>query len=98
MVFQVGSSRFPRDVSQSMTNVISYLRTKPDSKVSLAGFHDATGNPESNRLLANRRSNSVRQVLIESGISSDRINIEKPSQTLGTGAPQEARRVEVKIV
>ncbi|MGK0270326.1 MAG: outer membrane protein OmpA-like peptidoglycan-associated protein [Cocleimonas sp.] len=97
LYFEPGSSRFPTDASQSMADVIVYLRSNPSSKVSLAGFHDATGNTNWNRRLAIKRSNRVKQILVEAGISNDRINVEIPTQTLGTGSPEQARRVEVQI-
>ncbi len=97
LYFESGSSRFPTDVKQSMADVMVYLRSNPSSTVSLAGFHDATGNLNWNRRLAAKRSNRVRQILLDAGIADSRINVLKPSQTLGTGLPAEARRVEVRV-
>ena len=98
LFFEPGSSRFPKDGGQSMADVIVYLRTNLGSKVSLSGFHDATGNAKWNRRLAIKRSNRVKQILMDAGISDNRIFVEIPTQTLGTGAPEEARRVEVKVL
>jgi len=97
LFFQPGSSRFPVDLNQSMAEVIVYLRTNSSSSVSLAGFHDNVGNANWNRRLSTKRSNTVRQTLIDAGISSDRITVDTPTQTLGTGLPEEARRVEVSV-
>ena len=97
LYFDSGSSRFPTDAKQSMADVIVYLRAKPSSSVTLVGFHDAAGNANWNRRLAGKRSNRVRQLLLDAGIESERISVLKPSQTLGTGTPEEARRVEVKV-
>ena len=97
LYFESGSSRFPTDVKQSMANVIVYLRNNQDSSVSLAGYHDATGNLNWNRRLAAKRANRVKQILLDAGVAESRITVEKASQTLGTGSPEEARRVEVKV-
>ena len=97
LFFASGSSRFPTDVKQSMADVIVYLRANPDAKVSLAGYHDAAGNINWNRRLASKRSNRVKQTLLDAGIANSRITVQRPSQTLGTGSPEEARRVEVRV-
>ena len=97
LYFEPGSSRFPSDGDQSIANVIAYLKGNSSASVSLAGFHDASGNANWNRRLSSKRSNRVKQILLDSGISSSRINVDVPTQTLGTGSPEEARRVEVRV-
>ena len=97
LYFDPGRSTYPTDVNQSMAAVIVYLRANPNSTVSLAGFHDAVGSADWNRRLSAKRSNRVKQTLVDAGISSNQINVEIPTQTLGTGLPKEARRVEVTI-
>jgi len=97
LYFDSGSSRFPTDAGQSMADVIVYLRSNPSSRVTLSGFHDASGNADWNRRLSLRRSNRVKQILLDAGVSASRIDVMRPAVTLGSGSPEEARRVEVKV-
>ena len=97
LYFKIGSSWNPQDEKQSLTKVVEFLQAKPSAKVSITGFHDATGNTRWNRRLAIKRSIRVRQILRRAGIVGSRINVDVPSQTLGTGISKEARRVEVKV-
>ena len=44
-----------------------------------------------------QRAESVSQLLQKAGISVDRIALEKPVETTGSGSEAEARRVEVSV-
>jgi outer membrane protein OmpA-like peptidoglycan-associated protein len=53
---------------------LDYLARFPDVQLSLAGFADRRGNPDYNLDLSLRRSQNVRQALIDRGIDETRIN------------------------
>ena len=96
--FDVSSDKLSAKANyQSLELVIAFLRDHNDSVAYVSGFHDPSGNYESNQELSKRRAQSVGKLLQEAGISSERIIMEKPVETTGTGAPEEARRVEVTI-
>ncbi len=97
LYFDVGSSEFPADTNLSLAGIISYLRSHPDAVAVISGYHDASGNKEANIALSKKRAQEVARLLIEAGIPKEKMTFEKPRETLGTGSPQEARRVEVKI-
>ena len=98
LYFQSGSSHFPTDNDKSLDQLIGFLNDNPSTKVSVSGFHDASGSANWNRRLANKRSNRVKQIILDAGIAADRIEVAEPTETLGTGSPEEARRVEVELV
>lgn len=98
LYFDVGSSEFPADINLSLSNVTSYLRNNPLSKAVISGFHDSTGNLAQNQELSLKRAQEVAKLLMDSGISADRMIINKPIESTGTGAPEDARRVEVKVM
>ncbi|MBM4260954.1 MAG: OmpA family protein [Deltaproteobacteria bacterium] len=86
------------DVNNTFAKVVAYLKGHAGAKAHLVGFHDPAGaDSEYNRQLALNRSQNVRASLEAAGIARDRIVIDKPQQTTGTGTPNEARRVEVTI-
>ncbi|MDP3252237.1 MAG: OmpA family protein [Hydrogenophaga sp.] len=70
---------------------------KSGKRLTLSGFHDATGDPAFNAELAKQRAMVVRDALVGAGVSETAMELRKPEQTTGTGANAEARRVEVMI-
>lgn len=98
LYFESGSAEFPADTELSLSTVISYLKTHSSAKAVISGFHDPSGNLAHNQQLALDRAIAVRELLQQSGVTADRIELEKPEVTTGTGSPEEARRVEVRAV
>lgn len=70
---------------------------KSGKRLTLSGFHDATGDPAFNAELARQRAIVVRDALAGAGVAEAAMELRKPVQTTGTGANAEARRVEVMI-
>jgi len=70
---------------------------KAGKRLTLSGFHDATGDPAFNAELAKQRAIVVRDALVGAGVAENAMELRKPEQTTGTGANAEARRVEVMI-
>ncbi len=97
LYFDLDSAEFPADTELSLSTVISHLKTHSSSMAIISGFHDPSGNKAHNEQLAYDRAIAVRDLLQQSGITPDRIELKKPEQTTGTGAPEEARRVEVSV-
>ena len=67
-------------------------------KALVSGFHDTTGDPALNDELAKKRAQMVRDVLVGLGCPPDKVQMERPPVTTGTGNDAEARRVEVKLI
>ena len=71
---------------------------KGGARLSVSGFHDATGDPAFNAELAKQRAFAVRDALLGAGVAEASLELKKPEVTTGSGANAEARRVEVTIV
>jgi len=95
--FAVDRAELPADASQSLSPVVTYLLAHGNAKAVISGYHDATGNQSHNDELAKNRAKSVRGALISAGVPEDRIVLEKPRETTGSGDLAEARRVEVSV-
>ena len=64
----------------------------------ISGFHDATGDAALNEQLAKKRAETVRDVLTGLGVPTDKVELEKPAVTTGSGDNAAARRVEVRLI
>ena len=97
LYFGNASAALPADSSSTIADVIAYLERNTGSSAVISGFHSATGNYEYNQKLSKQRAESVSQLLQKADISVDRIILEKPVETMGSGSEAEARRVEVSV-
>jgi K(+)-stimulated pyrophosphate-energized sodium pump len=95
--FELDKTVVPSDTSQLLTKVIDYLKAHSASQAVLSGFHDPRGDRAHNEELALNRARAVRAVLVAAGIPEERVVMQKPQVTTGSGTNQEARRVEVTI-
>ena len=91
-------ANLPKSSGGSLAGVVKYLKANAGAKASVSGFHDASGNLVNNEKLALRRAQAVANALEKMGISKDRLVMQKPAQTKGTGKSREARRVEVGVI
>lgn len=102
--FKTGSAQLTPGSIGVLAEVAASLRSWPDRNIEIRGHTDSTGNPESNRELSQRRAMSVRDSLIQMGISPSRITAvgygqDFPISTNGTATGRsENRRVEVHVV
>jgi outer membrane protein OmpA-like peptidoglycan-associated protein len=87
----------PAGTDQTLAEVVAHLKTHGDSKVHLSGFHDPSGNQAHNNELALNRARAVRSAIEAAGIARERVVMDKPQVTTGTGEPREARRVEASV-
>jgi outer membrane protein OmpA-like peptidoglycan-associated protein len=77
--------------------IIDYLKSHPNAKALLSGFHDPRGDKAANVELAMNRSRAVSKVIEDAGIDKGRIVIAQPAETTGDGGLAEARRVEISV-
>ena len=82
---------------ESLDAVVAYLKDHADAKAGISGYNDPTGNRAHNLQLAKERAKAVRQALESDGISPERVKLEKPLDTTGSGDLKDARRVEVTV-
>jgi K(+)-stimulated pyrophosphate-energized sodium pump len=95
--FALDKTDLPKDVDTALAEVVTYLKTNAGSKASISGFHDPSGNKQHNEDLALNRARNVRDALEKMGIAKERLTMQKPAETTGTGDPRHARRVDVTI-
>lgn len=97
LYFDSGKTTLPSDASISLAAMIDWLKTHPESKAILSGYHDPKGDRALNEELAKERAESVEDALEDAGIDDDRIDKRKPQSVDGGADLAEARRVEISI-
>jgi K(+)-stimulated pyrophosphate-energized sodium pump len=97
LYFPVARTTLPQNTVSALAPIAAYLMLNPQAKASISGFHDATGDRARNEALALDRARAARGALERAGIERERIVLQKPAQTTGSGDPREARRVEVAV-
>ena len=95
--FAVNKTGLPSSSATALADVIAYLKTHDGAKATVVGFHDPRGDAAHNNDLALGRAKSVAAALTAAGIGADRVIMQKPAETAGSGTLQEARRVEVSV-
>ncbi len=97
--FAVGSSTLGADAAPALDALISMLNAHPDAKITISGFHSASGDLPTNQELAKKRAFSVRDALKAAGIAEDRVALQKPMSAEANlaGEDPKSRRVEVAV-
>jgi K(+)-stimulated pyrophosphate-energized sodium pump len=97
ILFDSGSAVVPADTTARLSGVLGTLGADPGKRVRVSGFHDASGDAAANEALARQRAEAIQQWLVVNGVAADRITLDKPAQTTGSGDAGEARRVDVVV-
>lgn len=87
----------PASSDSTVGAVVGYLKSHTAAKALVSGFHDPRGSEAANAALSFNRAKAVRDFLATLGIPADRVLLNKPQSTTGTGSNAEARRVEVSV-
>lgn len=93
--FASGKADLAEGAQEALGTVV--LAAKAGQHILISGFHDSTGDPASNQLLATQRAVSVRDALLAAGSPESSLSINKPEQMANDTNLAEARRVEVVI-
>ena len=96
--FPRANASLPKGVGRSLAGVVKYLNANAGATVAVAGFHDNYGDPGRNAELARKRAQAIVRVLERQGIDKQRIALQKPERSLGSGRAAQARRVEVRVM
>ena len=100
--FGYDSSELSSEAREQLEENVRWLKQHPDKRVILEGHTDARGSIEYNLALGERRAKSVKQYLIQLGISGERLNVlsygeEKPAAYGDSkSAYRKNRRVEFR--
>lgn len=96
--FDVAKSEVHNTLATEAAAVKAYLDANPNATLAVSGFNDPTGNAAANAELSKNRAQNVKAALEKLGIAADRVVLEKPAETSGTGTTNaESRRVEVVV-
>ena len=95
--FDLGAAALPQDAAKALAPIVDALSGQPSLHAVVSGYHDASGDAQANAELAKQRAFAVRDALQAAGVAADRIDLEKPQETVGGADPAEARRVEVSV-
>jgi outer membrane protein OmpA-like peptidoglycan-associated protein len=101
--FDTGKADLKTGARNTLTRIAEQLRSDDTVRVSIEGHTDNVGSEAMNQELSERRANAVRDVLVASGISADRITTtgrgeSQPVVTNNTvSGRQQNRRVELII-
>lgn len=103
VLFATGQSNLTGAAGPNLDKLATFLQEYEDRTVQIEGHTDSVGSEGSNRLLSERRAESVRSYLVGRGVSAQRLS----TLGLGQGSPvasndtatgrQQNRRVEVII-
>lgn len=96
--FEIDKAELQADASTALAPAVKALADAPAKKLVIAGFHDPSGDAAHNAELAKQRAKAVRAALAAQGADAARVQLRKPEQTALGGPPEEARRVEVRLV
>jgi ammonium transporter, Amt family len=94
--FDSGKADVAADAGAAVKKLAEALKGK-DTKVTVSGFTDTSGDPAKNAELAKARAFAVRDALTAAGLGKDQILLVKPVASATGGDAAAARRVEVKL-
>lgn len=103
VLFDVGKASLKTGAGQTVHELTDFLNNYPKRRVLIEGFTDSSGPPQFNQDLSYRRASSVRDALVDRGITRDRVQVKGygeqfPVASNGTSAGrQQNRRVEIII-
>jgi len=69
---------------EKLQDVVSFMQDNPLSKILIEGYCDWKGTPSYNKSLGDRRASSVKQYLVDLGVSPERIEIISMGDELAT--------------
>ena len=99
LLFAVGSSSLSGDAVKGLEPLISALKANPLAKITVSGYHSASGDLAQNQALAKQRAFEVRDAIKAAGIAEDHVVLEKPKSADANlaGEDPKARRVELAV-
>lgn len=105
VLFDINSSYLTENAKSTLANMVAYInRNYPNANLKINGHTDATGTPEYNKELSERRAKRVKDYLVERGLKAANIKTEgygltKPVAVNNTPeGRQKNRRVEIVIL
>jgi outer membrane protein OmpA-like peptidoglycan-associated protein len=97
LLFDLDQAALQPDTPAMLALAVKALADAPGKKLVIAGFHDPSGDAAHNADLAKRRAIAVRLALVAQGADGTAAAAQAEQTELG-GPPEEARRVEVRLI
>ncbi len=103
ITFEFNSARLTTNAQRLMENVVAFLRSDPEARITISGHTDSVGSEAYNLKLSRDRANEVRDYLIGYGIDGSRLTAlgfgkARPIASNDTAIGRETnRRVEFRI-
>jgi OmpA-OmpF porin, OOP family len=72
--FNTGTTQLTPESQPTVSNLAAILKAYPSAEVQLVGHTDNTGDPTANMKLSQDRANAVRDMLVNSGVDTNRIS------------------------
>jgi len=97
--FASGSATISKNDTKTLNKAAEWMLKNPDRKILLTGVTDATGTPEVNRKLAQKRIDAVKRVFEQKGIDLSRFEEDMQTSKVKSNQPSSAnRRVDIKVI
>ena len=99
LYFAVGSAALTDETTQGINQLAETLKANASAKLTISGFHSASGDLAQNQELAKQRAFAVRDALKAAGVAEARVVLEKPASAEANlaGEDPKARRVDVAL-
>ncbi|HUF82042.1 MAG TPA: OmpA family protein [Burkholderiales bacterium] len=103
VLFSTGRAELNAGAASTLDQLTTFLRENPERTIQIEGHTDAVGSDHMNQALSERRANSVKNALMDRGVTSSRISARgfgqaRPVASNDTPAGrQQNRRVEVVL-
>ena len=81
-----------------LDNLVEILKSNPNLRIEVAGHADQRGSASYNQWLSNKRSNAVRDYLIQNGVSASQLEVKGYGEDSSFPTLDENRRVEFKVI
>jgi outer membrane protein OmpA-like peptidoglycan-associated protein len=101
--FLTGGHEFSPESAATLATMLEAMAQRPEPEVSVVGHTDGTGNEADNDVLSLQRAERVKQMLVERGVSAERIDVagrgwREPLVAAERGVDEPRnRRVEVSV-
>lgn len=89
--FSRGRSILDPMAKKNLDQVAAFLMASPDVKLSIEGHADASGSPDANMALSQKRAEAVKEYLEAKGVPSDRLSAEGVGDKRPKYAPTDKR-------
>lgn len=99
VLFATGSHELAPESFKELSALAAYLLNHPEKRAEIAGHTDNVGSDEANRLLSQRRAQSVFRYLAEQGVAENRLSFKGygKSRPIATNDTEEGRQQNRRV-